>query len=92
MTFTVVIEPRALADIQTAIDYYEEQQTGLCKKFNSVLDKHIGTLKTNPFFQIVYKDYRVLTVKNFLSLFFSLLMKLNLRFISFLYSIPIKIQ
>jgi hypothetical protein len=37
MPFKVVIEPRALADIQAGIDYYEEQLEGLVFRFYSSL-------------------------------------------------------
>jgi hypothetical protein len=29
MAFTTVLDPRAIKDIQQAIDYYDEQQPGL---------------------------------------------------------------
>jgi hypothetical protein len=65
MTYQVVIEPHALSDIQQAIDYYDIQQIGLGKKFMDALDKHIQTLRKNPFYQIKYKDYRVLPIKKY---------------------------
>ena len=65
MPFTVVIEPRGLTDIQKAIDYYDEQQIGLGKIFNTSLDKHINALAKNPFYQLRYKDYRALPIKKF---------------------------
>lgn len=65
MIFNVVIEPRALADIQDAINYYDEQQTGLGERFKRAVNTHIGYLYKNPFFQITYSDYRVLPVKKF---------------------------
>ena len=64
MKFNVVIEPRALRDIQDAINYYDEQQLG-GEKFKRAFDKHISYLYKNPFFQITYSDYRALPVKNF---------------------------
>ncbi|WPO77317.1 type II toxin-antitoxin system RelE/ParE family toxin [Flavobacterium sp. KACC 22761] len=65
MSFEVVIEPRALADIQDAIDYYESKQVGLGDCFYQVVDDHLNTLSINPFFEIKYKDYRGLPTKNF---------------------------
>lgn len=65
MAFTVVIEKRALKDVQKAIDYYDGQLVGLGKKFNSVLDKHITAIATNPFYQLRYKDYRALPIKKY---------------------------
>lgn len=72
MSFTVVIEKRALEDVQKAIDYYDEQQVGLGGKFITTLDKHISALENNPFYQFRYKDYRALPIKRFpyLILFF----------------------
>ena len=41
MAFQVVIDKRALAEIQKAINYYDNQQAGLSKKFNADLDLHL---------------------------------------------------
>ncbi|MCD9575765.1 type II toxin-antitoxin system RelE/ParE family toxin [Flavobacterium soyae] len=65
MIFNIVIEPRALADIQEAIDYYESKQSGLGEYFYQVIDEHLDTLSKNPFFEIRYKDYRGLPIKKF---------------------------
>ncbi|OXG00160.1 ParE-like toxin of type II ParDE toxin-antitoxin system [Flavobacterium araucananum] len=65
MIFEVVIEPRAILDIQDAINYYESKQSGLGEYFYQVIDGHIETLKRNPFFQIRYKDYHGIPTKNF---------------------------
>jgi toxin ParE1/3/4 len=52
MTFNVVLDKRALNDIQSAIDYYDEQSIGLGSRFSVYLDKQIQTLKKRPYFQI----------------------------------------
>lgn len=65
MAFNVVIETRALKDVQKAIDYYDEQRVGLGEKFHNVFDKHISTIANNPFYQLRYKDYRALPIKKF---------------------------
>lgn len=65
MIFNIVIEPRALVDIQEAIDYYESKQNGLGEYFYQVIDEHLDTLSNNPFFEIRYKDYRGLPTKKF---------------------------
>ncbi|CAC9976712.1 type II toxin-antitoxin system RelE/ParE family toxin [Flavobacterium panici] len=65
MIFNIVIEPRALVDIQEAIDYYESKQSGLGEYFYQVIDEHLDTLSKNPFFEIRYKDYRGLPTKKF---------------------------
>lgn len=38
MAYSIVIEPAAIQDIQQAIDYYNEQQIGLSKKFEASLN------------------------------------------------------
>jgi addiction module RelE/StbE family toxin len=65
MSFTVVIEKKALKDVQKAIDYYDEQITGLGEKFNTTINKHISIIANNPFYQLRYKDYRALPIKKF---------------------------
>jgi toxin ParE1/3/4 len=65
MPFTVLIEPRALADIQQAIDYYDSRQPGLGKRFELAIDKHFLIISENPFFQIRYKGIRRLPIKKF---------------------------
>jgi hypothetical protein len=65
MPFTLVIEPRALADIQKGIDYYDEQLPGLGERFNAAVSLHMNAIAINPFYQVRYKDYRALPIKNF---------------------------
>lgn len=65
MKFKVVIEPRAILDIQEAVDYYDSRQVGLGEYFYETLDSHIETLKINPFFQVKYKDYHSFPIKKF---------------------------
>ena len=65
MPFTILIEPRALADIQQAINYYDSQQSGLGKKFEAAVDKHFLIISKNPFFQIRYNGIRCLPIKKF---------------------------
>lgn len=65
MKFTVVIDPRAILDIQEAVDYYDSRQEGLGGYFYDTLTEHIETLKHAPFFQIKYKDYHSFPIKKF---------------------------
>ncbi|MHC0445553.1 type II toxin-antitoxin system RelE/ParE family toxin [Flavobacterium sp. 3-218] len=65
MIFEVVIEPRAILDIQDAIDYYESKQKDLGDHFFQVVNEHIELLTKNPYFQIRYKDYHGLPIKKF---------------------------
>ena len=65
MAYSLVIDPNAIQDIQQAIDYYDEQQTGLGKRFESALNKRLITLEKNPFFTIRYDQVRCLPMKKF---------------------------
>ncbi len=65
MAFTLVIDPRAIRDIQEAIDYYDEQQAGLGERFEAALNKHLLTLEKNPFFRIRYDNVHCLPLKKF---------------------------
>ena len=65
MKYTVIVEPRAIKDIQDAIDYYNELKEGLGGDFYKALNNHIHVLEENPFFQVFYKNYRGLTIKGF---------------------------
>ena len=44
MSFVVVVEKRAQADIQQAVDYYDGQQIGLGEKFWTAVKKHITSI------------------------------------------------
>jgi hypothetical protein len=65
MSFKIVIEPRAIFDIQEAVDYYDFKQIGLGEYFIQAFEEHIEILRKNPFFQIRYKDYYGLPIKKF---------------------------
>ncbi len=65
MAYAIVIEPRALADVQKAIDYYDNKRIGLGEKFKDAFDKTLEHICINPFYQIIYKDYRGLIIKEF---------------------------
>lgn len=101
MPFHIVIEPRALADIQQGIDYYEEQLAGLGKRFSETVDLYITVLSNNPYYQIRYKDYRVLPTGLALlklregdasSLTLSCIILIRKRCTSWLCSTPLKIR
>ena len=65
MPYNVILDTLALEDLQEAINYYDEQKTGLGKRFDNQFDKLICTLEINPFFQIRYDTVRCLAMKNF---------------------------
>lgn len=63
--FSVVLDPRAIQDIQQAIDYYDEQEPGLGEQFEEILNEHLHNLKQNPFFQIRYNNVHCLPMKKY---------------------------
>ena len=65
MSYKVVIEPRAIVDIQDAVDYYDNRQLGLGEYFFSTFNEHIEIISKSPFFQQRYKDYHGLPIKKF---------------------------
>ena len=65
MNFSLVIEPRALLEIQQAIDYYDEQQEGLGERFLNAIEFQFNVLTDKPKFQIRYSNIRCLRVKKY---------------------------
>lgn len=46
--YSLNIEPEATKDIQQTIDYYNNIQPKLVKKFFEQIDKHFKSIKTTP--------------------------------------------
>ena len=65
MNFSLVIEPRALLEIQQAINYYDKQQEGLGERFLNAIEFHFNVLTDKPKFQIRYSNIRCLRVKKY---------------------------
>lgn len=65
MAFTIVLDPRAVRDIQESISYYEEQQAGLGKQFEEHVDHYFSVLIKNPFFQVRYDEVHCLPLNKF---------------------------
>lgn len=65
MKYVIVIEPRAILDIQEAIDYYEFKKNGLGDYFYEAVDQTIQSLSDFSNYQIRYKDYHGLPMKIF---------------------------
>jgi toxin ParE1/3/4 len=65
MAFKVVLDPRAIEDIQESIDFYEDQEPGLGKRFESLLHHHLTTISKSPYFQVRYDDVHCLPLKKF---------------------------
>lgn len=65
MAFKIKIEPEARLDIQEAIDWYNNQEQGLGRKFHTQLLKRIESLSKNPYFEIRFDSVRCLPMKKF---------------------------
>jgi len=65
MTYKIKVEPEALQDIQDGIDWYNEQQTGLGRKFHTEVKTFFKKLRSNPFFQIRYDEVRCIPLKKY---------------------------
>ncbi len=65
MAFTTVLDPRAMQDIQQAIDYYDEQELGLGEQFEDFVNECHIKLEQNPFFQVRYDDIHCLPLKKY---------------------------
>ena len=63
--YKLLINPQAYDDIQKAIDYYNDQQKGLGKRFHSKVKDAFEVIKKNPMFQVRYDNIRCLPVKPF---------------------------
>lgn len=60
-----MLTPKAISDIQKAIDYYDEQQPGLGLKFDKSLDNHFAILKKNPHYQVRYNNVHCLPLRKY---------------------------
>ena len=64
--FAVIFSPAAIDDSEQAVDYYEEQQPSLGKRFAAQLHLTLNAIKRNPFFASVrYDDIRCASIKRF---------------------------
>ncbi|WP_417613108.1 type II toxin-antitoxin system RelE/ParE family toxin [Owenweeksia hongkongensis] len=65
MSFSIKIDPEAIEDIQNGIDWYNEQQKGLGRKFHREVKLAFKSIKSNPFFQVRYDRVRCLPLSKF---------------------------
>lgn len=65
MVYRIDLHSGVVQDLKHAIDYYDQQQSNLGKKFLNAIDKHFFILSKNPFYQIRYDNVRCLPVKKF---------------------------
>ena len=65
MAFHVKIEAEARVDIQSAIDWYNEQKKGLGKRFLNETRTAIKVLSQNPYYQKRYENVYCFQLKKF---------------------------
>lgn len=65
MKFELVIDNRALSDIEDSMDYYMSVSHKVIQAFYKVLSNAFKELKSNPYFQVRYDDVRCLPLRKF---------------------------
>ena len=62
----IILEDRAISEVQEAYDYYEKQQIGLGERFKSELDRCINYIQKHPqHFKKVKKEIREALIHKF---------------------------
>lgn len=71
MAYKIIVLPRALKEIENAIDYYALYSNSAPVNFITELRNAYKILNANPFFRVQYKNIRALKIKKVpYSLFF----------------------
>lgn len=65
LIYQIKLEPEAKLDIQNAIDYYNEKESGLGNRFYQTIVLSFDVLINNPFYQIRYRNVRCFYIKPF---------------------------
>lgn len=63
--FKIKVEPEVVSDIQEGVDWYNEKQPGLGRKFYFEVRAAFTTLKKMPYFQVRYDAIRCFPLKKF---------------------------
>jgi plasmid stabilization system protein ParE len=63
--FKIKIEPEAHQDIQEAINWYNQQQSGLGRRFHTEVKASFKKLKIHPFFQVRYDNVHCFILNKF---------------------------
>jgi toxin ParE1/3/4 len=64
--YKVIYSPHALTDLEDAVDYYNQQQKGLGKRFAGQVQLALASIKKNPHFaSFRYEDVRCAQVPKF---------------------------
>lgn len=65
MKFRIAFQPRAVIEMQDAIDYYDSKLVGLGEAFYIELFEYIEAISENPFYKIHSQNIRVLPLSRF---------------------------
>lgn len=65
MAYKIEILNRAQEEITEAFDYYSKISANVLESFDAELDQVYQRLETNPFYQLRYKNLRVLPFYSF---------------------------
>ena len=64
--YNVLFSEHALNDIELAVNYYNEQQKGLGKRFGKEVQNTLKLIRSNPYYSSVrYANIRCGIIKNF---------------------------
>lgn len=64
--FKIFLTPRAIEELQKAIDYYNNCQSGLGKRFNADFKQQLNSIKARPFTRAIrYDDIRLAVFEKF---------------------------
>jgi toxin ParE1/3/4 len=65
MAYKIIVSPRALKEIENAIDYYALYSVDAPKNFIASLQYTYNSLSISPFYRIRYKNIRALKINKF---------------------------
>lgn len=65
-SYAIIFSLVTFDDVEKVVEYYEEKQTGLGKRFATQLQLTLNSIKSNPFFATIrYDDIRCTSLKKF---------------------------
>lgn len=65
MGYEISLSPRAMREIEEALDYYSISSENISRKFYNELENSFEILTTNPFLEVRYRSMRALPMQVF---------------------------
>ena len=66
LKYELVITPRAIKEIQNAVDFYNSRQRGLGRRFYMDIKRQLSAIAKNPFSRAIrYNDIRLAVLDKF---------------------------